>query len=719
MKATTKFVLLLIVMVVIAFSAQAAGEKFNIVTLSSRPDMISGGDILVQIDLPANVAPEKAVVRLNGQDVSSLLRGGLDGRALVGLISGLRLGDNKLEVFSGSETKPVAVAKLTNHPITGPIFSGPQEHPFVCQTQEFKLPDKTPLGAPIDDNCSVRTVVRYVYSSTDPLPPNPSGRQVTTLGLPPMNLKPLTSMTKLPADVAYTSTTSGAKVPFVVRVETGTINRAIYQFAVLSDPTKESGLGPLNPPKEWNKRLLYSFGGGCPGGWLKQGNSVGMFNGVLNEDIVGKGYAEASSSLNVFANNCNEVLAAETMMMVKERFIKAYGQPDFTFSIGASGGAEQQIPIADAYPGLLDGIIPSMTFPDVLTNLQNTYDTQLLDAYFTKSENPFTEEQKLAVLGTGKLRDALWDIYRIDPSKNCPDGLPEVQRYDSGKNPSGARCDLFDHDVNIYGRDPATGFARRAIDNIGVQYGLAALNAGRITPGQFFDMNEKIGGYDNDGQPTSARNVADRIALRRAYETDRMINGGLGLGKLPIIDVRPYRDMLPPGDVHQKYDSFALRERLQKANGSFANDVLLVSSMASYIKVNDYAVAEMDEWLTTLKKDTSNTPIAQKITNAKPADLVDSCWSEDGQRIKEPQTFSGGKCNQLYPTWKSPRMVAGGPVANDIYKCQLKPVDHKDYQVKFSESEWAELKSIFPAGVCDWSKPGVSQRIPTGTWQSF
>ena len=443
-----------------------------------------------------------------------------------------------------------------------------------------------------------------------------------------------------------------------------------------------------------------------------------MSNGVLNENVVGKGYAEASSTFNVFGNNCNEVMAAETTMMVKDRFIKAYGPPDFTFSRGSSGGSEQQIPIADAYPGILDGIIPSRTFPDVLTNLQNTYDTELLNAYFAKAGDKLTEEERLAIIGTGRLRDATADISRIDPRKNCPAGLPESQRYDPVKNQLGTRCDIFDHDVNIYGRDPETGFARRTLDNTGVQYGLLALNAGKITPAQFLDLNEQIGGFDNDGTPVATRNVADPLALQRAYETDRLMNGGMGLGKLPIIDVRPYLDLLPNGNVHQKYHSFVLRDRLQRANGTFANEVLLVSSSEDFNATDDYAISQMDQWLTNLKKDTSKVPALQEIVNAKPTDLVDSCWTESGERIKEPQTFAGGKCNELYPTHPSPRMMAGEPIGNDI-KCQLKLLNRNDYRAGFTDAEWARLQALFPNGVCDWSKPDVDKRAPKGTWLSF
>ena len=69
-----------------------------------------------------------------------------------------------------------------------------------------------------------------------------------------------------------------------------------------------------------------------------------------------QGYAVASASLNTFGNNCAELLAAETMMMVKEHFIETYGTPAATIGWGGSGGSYQQHQIADNYPGLLDGI---------------------------------------------------------------------------------------------------------------------------------------------------------------------------------------------------------------------------------------------------------------------------------------------------------------------------------------------------------------------------
>jgi hypothetical protein len=42
--------------------------------------------------------------------------------------------------------------------------------PFICQTDAFKLPDGTTLGKPLDENCSAKTIVQYVYRTTGDKP---------------------------------------------------------------------------------------------------------------------------------------------------------------------------------------------------------------------------------------------------------------------------------------------------------------------------------------------------------------------------------------------------------------------------------------------------------------------------------------------------------------------------------------------------------------------
>lgn len=130
----------------------------------------------------------------------------------------------------------------------------------------------------------------------------------------------------------------------------------------------------------------------------------------------------------------------------------------------------------------------------------------------------------------------------------------------------------------------------------------------------------------------------------------------------------------------------------------------------------------MDEWLTNLLANSSNDPPRIKINRAKPADLVEACFTDNGT-VKIPETQSyynlNTTCNQLYPPYSSPRQVAGGPLANNILKCQLKPIDLSDYTIKFTSAQLAALKTIFPTGVCDWTEPGVEQQRPEGVWISF
>ena len=142
---------------------------------------------------------------------------------------------------------------------------------------------------------------------------------------------------------------------------------------------------------------------------------------------------------------------------------------------------------------------------------------------------------------------------------------------------------------NIFGTDPKTGFARRPMDNVGVQYGLGALNSGAISASQFLDLNEKIGGFDADANLVASRTSADVSAVRTAYRTGRLTHGGGGLATIPIIDYRAYTDDLRNtsgeliGDLHLRYFSFAMRERLRKANGLTDNHVMLIEDRGAML----------------------------------------------------------------------------------------------------------------------------------------
>jgi hypothetical protein len=313
---------------------------------------------------------------------------------------------------------------------------------------------------------------------------------------------------------------------------------------------------------------------------------------------------------------------------------------------------------------------------------------------------------------------------RIQVLEYCPRVLPPALRYDATGNPTGARCDVFDHTVNIYGRDPNTGFARRPLDNVGVQYGLKALNDGIISKEQFLELNERIGGFDNDGNVAPTRSQGDVTAIRAAYRTGRLTSGGGGLAATPIIDYRNYLDDDKDGNIHVRYHSFSLRERLTKANGYSDNHIMFTEDSrggSTASAVGREAIAQMDLWLTKLSDDTSSDAPIAKLRRARPADLMDACWTRgDAEKITEKQTRdSSSRCEQIYPSASFPREVAGSSVASDVIKCALKPIQSSDYRVQFTADELARLKKIFPGGTCDWSKAGVGQQKLGGTWLKF
>jgi hypothetical protein len=714
---TTGLLCATVAMVVGCGGSGKAIEMKMAVLSSTSPDWASGGDALVKVsgDLPAGSTVR---VKLNGSDVSTAFRNHpADGRP-VGLVSGMSVGKNilKAELFLAGATIPTTEASLevVNYPKAGPMFSGPHQTPFTCQTDTFRLADgKTFLGAAKDVNCSVDTRVDYVYRNTADTP--------AFVALP--------SLTSLPADVAIASV-NGKSVPYVVRVETGTVNRSIYQTAILHNPVSESAPSFTSSPAGWNGRLVYTFGGGCTGGWYRQGNTTG---GVLDDNILKQGYAMASSSLNVFGNNCQDLTAAESMAMVKERFIESYGSPRHTIGWGCSGGSYQQHQIADNYPGLLDGILPGCSFPEVgFATVYSITDQRLLGNYFkNKVPDTYTDAQQAAVAGvqtaktiyTGTVYDG---AMRIAPDAYCPATLPVAQRYNALTNPTGVRCSIYDHTVNVYGKDPVTGYARRPIDNVGVQYGLKALNDGVITAEQFLAINENVGGYDVDAKFVAARTVADNLGSREAYQTGRLTSGGGGLKDIPIIDHRAYSDDSAKGDIHLRYHSFSMRERLIKANGNADNQVMLVEdlrygyySSASPLLID--ALKQMDLWLANIAADTASGTAREKVIRNKPATLQEGCLTRDASptKIVEKLNRTSGQCAALYPAPGSPRFVAGASIAADIIKCQLKPITMTDYTGTLTATQQTRLNALYPAGVCDWSKTGVEQQALRGTWLKF
>jgi hypothetical protein len=674
----------------------AAGARApGLQVLSNRADLVSGGDALVRVKVPRGAKATKVRLKAGARNVTGeLVQTGP--RRLEGVVDGLPDGRTRLTArVRGGRAARLAI---TSHPLGGPVFAGPQIQPWDCQDTAQ------------DAQCNEPPQFKLLYL--------PKGASQQGGAVPGTNsndsggsFQPYDPANPPPDDQIETATTTeGVTVPFIVRLETGYIDRDQYAIATLFDP--DQPWTPTAPQPQFNHRLVITHGFSCDTEY-----NTGDAPSVLEPKVLAGGFMVMSNALDHAGHNCNLLTQAESLVMTKEYAIDHYGTVDWTIGSGCSGGSLAQQQVANAYPGVYQGISPQCSFPDAwssamqyeeyyfgLQYLENpsrwdpgvVYDPVAISAFndHPNISNPLTFTSVIPNSG--------------DPSRSCP-GVPDDQVYDAATNPDGVRCTLQDYMVNAFGVD-ANGWARRGFDNVGIQYGLKGLRQGLISPAQFVDFNTHIGGADLDLEITPERTAADPIALQRLYRTGA-INSASNLDQVAIIDLRGP----DPGAFHDVYRTYAMRARLLRNFGTAANQVLWrgQAALIGDPAFADEAVFALDDWLAEVHADRRRVPLARKIIQDKPDSVAPRCTDGNGKEL--PSTA----CDQTVASYGTPRQGADGPLTEDVMKCRLKPMSRDDYPVTFTDDQWSRLGQAFPGGVCDYNKPGISQgeTVPWLTYQ--
>ena len=103
-----------------------------------------------------------------------------------------------------------------------------------------------------------------------------------------------------------------------------------------------------------------------------------------------------------------------------------------------------------------------------------------------------------------------------------------------------------------------------------------------------------------------------------------------------------------------------------------------------------------------------------QVVAGKPAAAVDFCFLSADIGFTTPSTDQAVcDADAKLAVFASPHQVAGGPKTENILKCTLKPLVFADYTgIVFTVGQQTRLTTVFPAGVCDWSKAGVGQVDP-------
>jgi hypothetical protein len=660
---------------------RAAGDVV-IHVLSNRADLIAGGNALVAIELPAGTDPATVGVDLNGgTDVTGAFDVRANGR-FEGLVTGLANGTN---VLTATLPGPLGASiTITSHPIGGPVLAGPQIQPWTCAT-----------GA-LDAQCNRAPVYTWRYK-----PATGGSLQTYDPDNPPAS-----------SQIAQTTTDQNVTVPYIVRVETGVIDRDEYRVAVLFQPGQP--WAPWASQPQWNHKLVITHGASCDTGYAQ-----GSAPDVLNETALSRGFAVMSNALDNSGHNCNIVTQGESLIMTKEHVIETLGEIRYTIGSGCSGGSLVQQQLANAYPGLYQGITPQCSYPDAWSSAMQYEDYNLMLKYFRDPSKwapgvVWDAASIGAVIGHPNPANPITFTTVIpdsgSPSRNpCP-GVPQAQVYNAQTNPNGVRCTLYDYMVNVFGRVPNSTWATAPWDNVGVQFGLRPLLAGKITPQQFIDINAKIGGFDLDHNLTPGRSAGDLFAVAAAYRSGA-INTASNLDQVAIIDLRGP----DPGAFHDVYRTYAVRARLEREHGRTDNQVLWRGFVPLLGDVNYVAqsIIAIDSWLAAVEADGRAVPLADKIVEDKPASVTERCT--DGAGVELPAAV----CDAVVQSYTTPRIEAGMPFTDDVMKCALRPMQRSDYYpVIFTDTQWAQLTAAFPGGVCDYSLPGTEQQ-DTVPWQTY
>lgn len=700
----------------------AADDGPRVTVLSNRADLISGGDALVEI-IPGDTARAGSLkVTLNGRDVSGQFAMRANGRVM-GRLENLARGENRLRVSGGGGRE--SQLTITNYPNEGPIFSRPQIKRIRCQE-----------GA-VDLACNKPAEYSFLYRPAAPLQDTLTtalGNPVVRLGVALMPYDPANP----PDDVAMTTTQTGKTVPFIVRQELGYQDRDQYKILTLFDPAQP--WEPWAPQPQWNGKMLITHGGNCGAKYTPGRAPLDDYSGTFGDIpliepsyvyALGKGYAVMSTALANTGHNCDVALNAESIMMAKERFVEQYGPLRYAIGTGCSGGSIAQATIANAYPGLYQGLLTMCAYPDSLSAGLQFLDLHLMRLYFEDPArwapgvvwNPATwgpVEGHLTHLNAVVADEGLFKA-----ATAVTGSCVGEDSYHPETNPTGQRCGIIEWMPHIFGqRDPSVwqeterrigyGFTGIPLGNTGVQYGLNALRAGLITPAQFVDLNVKIGGLNVDIQPIPERLRADHPAVGNAYRSG-MINMANNLDTVAIINfVGP-----DPGIAHDSVHAWWVRWRIEREHGSARNHVMwagLVPLLGDLNYVYD-GLDAMDRWLAAVEADHSQTPLADKISRNRPGDIQDSCALADGRRLL------GQECIDLLQplyAYGTPRTVAGDTDTGDNFDCQLRPLDRGDDYglVPFTDAQWAQLEELFADGVCDYRAPGIGKQ-KTVSWLTY
>ena len=485
-------------------SAQTFGfhiQRFTIKTLGNRADLISNGDALVEVQVPSKLPLDRVKVTLNGKNVSAAFATvDASKRTLRGLVTGLKVGDNLLRVDADTRrSDSVGLAarrgrrRQPRHhqpPARRPgdlgladaavglrhagASAGQRQHAGV----ERQRHDDHRGRRGLQHRHRIQAVLPQHHGRLlhRPARPEPAGSAAHQQLLQALHAGHDTGR----SGHHHHDARSHGAVHRARRARHLEPRHLRHRGAV----RPEQAWSAVAPQAQWNGKIVHSFGAST-GHTRLQNRSTQNWS---DHQALSRGFMVVDHSLTDSINNSNRVLVAETVMMLKELITDGYGEIKYLMGNGCSGGSIQQNTVASIFPGLLDGLQPSCTYPDSITTgmevgdcvlLVNFYDGPEWKALMAGKTQAEINAKKTAINGhldhvgcqswnnafgfanqpgnfVRKLvldtnTGAMGVIPGELPRNNC--NLPAALVYDPVTNPTGVRCSDPDNAQSVWGTD--------------------------------------------------------------------------------------------------------------------------------------------------------------------------------------------------------------------------------------------------------------------------
>jgi len=199
---------------------------------------------------------------------------------------------------------------------------------------------------------------------------------------------------------------------------------------------------------------------------------------------------------------------------------------------------------------------------------------------------------------------------------------------------------------------------------------------------------------------------ASVAAIEAAYLSGRITYGGLGIRRTPIIDYRGYVDQPEnSNETHSRFIHFRCGSGCWKRTANFNNQVMLVEdgstttewSLQRYQSRSEPALTQMDQWLAKYLADRTPDPIPVEDQSFKAKRPVDACFTNKGTvEDCRLQVYSSTRpATNSIRRFRHRRMGfgAGEPLATNVLKCKLRPVDPVPVYIRFGSLRPRPLSS--------------------------